>query len=85
MIVRSLALVAVAAVVATAAAAQTKSKSQQQDSQQQDLFQTPAPSKSAPVKPMKSCSGYGDGFVYLPATDTCVKAGGYLGIDARGR
>ena len=80
MIVRSLAVVAVVAVVATAAAAQTKPKSQQQD-----LFQTPAPSKSVPVKPLKSCSGFGDGFVYVPATDTCVKAGGYLGIDARGR
>jgi porin-like protein len=79
MIVRLLALVAVAAAVVTAAAAQTKPKSQT------DLFQTPAPSKAAPVKPIKPCSGYGDGFIYVPATDTCVKGGGYLSIDAGAR
>jgi hypothetical protein len=39
-------------------------------------------------RPMKSCTEYGEGFVYVPGTDTCVKFGGYLRTDAvitRGR
>jgi hypothetical protein len=45
-------------------------------------FPPPAAAKTAPVKQMKSCSSYGDGFVNVPGTDTCVKAGGYMRIDA---
>jgi len=52
----------------------------------------PAPSsmvsKSPAVKSVKSCADYGEGFVNVPGTDTCVKLGGYLRSDAviqRGR
>jgi hypothetical protein len=42
----------------------------------------PAAAKPARVGRTKSCSDYGDGFVYVPASDTCVKVGGYLRFDA---
>ena len=42
-----------------------------------DAFATPS-AKAAPVKRAKSCSMYGEDFVYIPAADTCVKAGGYV-------
>jgi hypothetical protein len=38
--------------------------------------------KSARVGRPKSCSEYGEGFVYVPASDTCVKVGGYFRFDA---
>jgi len=53
---------------------------------QPDSFATPGTAKTAPIKPVKSCSRYGDGFVYLPATDTCVKISGSVQIEGgRGR
>ena len=36
------------------------------------------PVKAAPVQYVKICSLYGDGFYYIPGTDTCLKMGGYL-------
>ena len=36
------------------------------------------PVKAAPVNYVKICSLYGDGFYYIPGTDTCLKMGGYL-------
>lgn len=36
-----------------------------------------APSKSEPVEYVKVCSLYGEGFFYIPGTDTCMKIGGY--------
>src|SRR5262252_2898753 len=38
------------------------------------------PVKAAPVQYVKICSLYGDGFYYIPGTDTCIKMGGYLRI-----
>jgi Porin subfamily len=35
------------------------------------------PVKAAPVQYVKICSLYGDGFYYIPNTDTCIKMGGY--------
>src|SRR4051794_33189310 len=40
------------------------------------------PVKAAPVNYVKICSLYGDGFYYIPGTDTCLKLGGYLRIQA---
>ena len=34
------------------------------------------PVKAAPVQYVKICSLYGDGFYYIPGTDTCLKLGG---------
>ena len=31
---------------------------------------------------MRICSAYGAGFWYVPGTDTCIKLGGYLRVDA---
>ena len=45
---------------------------------QSDSFATPSTTKAAPAKPAKSCSIYGDGFVQVPGTDTCVKMNGYV-------
>ena len=35
------------------------------------------PVKAKPVVYVKICSLYGDGFYYIPGTDTCIKIGGY--------
>src|ERR1700681_4315514 len=34
------------------------------------------PVKAKPVQYVKVCSLYGDGFYYIPGTDTCLKIGG---------
>jgi hypothetical protein len=38
--------------------------------------------KARPVQYVKVCSLYGDGFYYIPGTDTCLKLGGYLRVQA---
>ena len=38
------------------------------------------PVKAAPVQYVKICSLYGDGFYYIPGTDTCLKMGGYVRV-----
>src|SRR5882757_4460887 len=40
------------------------------------------PVKAVAVQYMKICSLYGDGFYYIPGTDTCLKMGGYLRTQA---
>src|SRR5436305_2071692 len=40
------------------------------------------PVKAKPVEYVKVCSLYGAGFWYIPGTDTCIKLGGYLRVDA---
>src|SRR5262245_63003533 len=35
-----------------------------------------------PVQYVKVCSLYGDGFYYIPGTDTCLKIGGYMRVQA---
>ena len=40
------------------------------------------PVKAKPVQYVKVCSLYGDGFYYIPGTDTCLKMGGYLRVQA---
>jgi hypothetical protein len=46
------------------------------------------PVKAKPVQYVKLCSLYGDGFYYIPGSDTCLKIGGYvradIGINAAG-
>ena len=36
------------------------------------------PVKAKPVEYVRICSVYGDGFYYIPGTNTCLKLGGYL-------
>ena len=36
--------------------------------------------KSSPVQYVKICSLHGDGFYYIPGTDTCLKMGGYVRV-----
>jgi hypothetical protein len=36
------------------------------------------PVKAKPVQYVKICSLYGDGFYYIPGTDTCIKIGGFV-------
>src|SRR5262245_58831153 len=40
------------------------------------------PVKAKPVQYVKICSAYGDGFYYIPGTDTCLKLGGFLRVQA---
>jgi hypothetical protein len=40
------------------------------------------PVKAKPVQYVKICSLYGDAFYYIPGTDTCIKFGGYVRIQA---
>ena len=40
------------------------------------------PVKATPVQYVKICSLYGDGFYYIPGTDTCLKMGGYVRVQA---
>src|SRR5262245_26263853 len=40
------------------------------------------PVKAKPVLYVKICSLYGDGFYYIPGTDTCLKMGGYVRVQA---
>jgi Porin subfamily len=40
------------------------------------------PVKAKPVEYVKICSLYGAGFFYIPGSDTCIKLGGYLRVDA---
>ncbi|WP_454630192.1 porin [Bradyrhizobium cenepequi] len=40
------------------------------------------PLKAKAVEYVKVCSLYGAGFWYIPGTDTCIKLGGYLRVDA---
>src|ERR1700754_911030 len=40
------------------------------------------PVKAKAVEYVKVCSLYGAGFYYIPGTDTCMKIGGYLRVDA---
>ena len=37
-----------------------------------------APAQAEPVEYVKICSLYGDGFFYIPGTDTCLKIGGFV-------
>src|SRR5471032_715364 len=36
------------------------------------------PVKAKPVEYVKICSLYGEGFFYIPGTDTCIKIGGWV-------
>ena len=39
------------------------------------------PVKAKPVEYVKICSLYGEGFYYIPGTDTCLRIGGYVRSD----
>src|SRR5215510_1452453 len=39
------------------------------------------PVKAKPVEYVRICSLYGEGFFYIPGTDTCLKIGGWVRYD----
>jgi Porin subfamily len=39
------------------------------------------PVKARPVQFVKICSLYGDGYYYIPGSDTCIRIGGYIRAD----
>ncbi|MPZ37642.1 MAG: hypothetical protein GEU95_06185 [Rhizobiales bacterium] len=39
------------------------------------------PVKAAPVQYVKICTLYGDGFYYIPGSDTCIRFTGYIRAD----
>jgi hypothetical protein len=47
---------------------------------------TPSPpkitTKSRPAEHVKTCEAYGPGFRNIPGTDTCIKIGGGVTVDA---
>jgi Porin subfamily len=90
-VVRAVGVMAAAAILATAVAsdavAQTPPSPTAAPSALPRSFLTPDVAKPAfktPAKQAKSCSSYGDGFVNVPGTDTCIKAGGYLSTEVGG-
>src|SRR3954462_7225439 len=40
------------------------------------------PIKAKAIEYVRVCSMYGAGFFYIPGTDTCIKLGGYLRVEA---
>jgi len=40
------------------------------------------PVKTSAAEYVRICSGYGEGFFYIPGTDTCIKLGGYARVDS---
>ena len=86
MLVHTVAIIVIATVLAAVAAsgavAQTQPSPTAAPNALPRSFPPPDVAKTAPVKQGKSCSSYGDGFVNVPGTDTCVKAGGYVRTDA---
>jgi hypothetical protein len=72
----------VAAMVASDVVAQTPPSSTAAPKTLPRSFATPNVAKTAPMKQTKSCSSYGEGFINVPGTDTCIKAGGYMRTDA---
>src|SRR5262245_37598167 len=40
------------------------------------------PVKATPFLYVKICTLYGDGFYYIPGTNTCLKLGGYVRVQA---
>src|SRR5215216_6808641 len=40
------------------------------------------PVKAKPVEYVKVCSLYGEGFFYIPGTDTCLKIGGWVRVES---
>jgi hypothetical protein len=83
-ILRVVAIVATAAglpaLIASVGLAQTPA-SPKTESKAQPKWSVPA-AKTAPVKRATSCSAYGEGFVNVPGTDTCIKLGGYVRSEA---
>ena len=39
------------------------------------------PVKAKPVEYVKICTLYGDGFYYIPGSDTCIRFAGYVRAD----
>src|SRR5207245_7639254 len=39
------------------------------------------PVKPRPVEYVRTCAQNGDGFYYIPGTDTCIRIGGYVRAD----
>jgi porin-like protein len=76
-VMRATAATMLVALVVASASAQTSAPTPPPKEQPQSKWSVPTP-KTAPVKPAKSCSAYGEGFINVPGSDTCVKAGGYL-------
>jgi Porin subfamily len=40
------------------------------------------PVKANPVQYVKICTLYGDGYYYIPGSDTCIRIGGYVRVEA---
>ena len=39
------------------------------------------PVKARPVQYVKICTLYGDGYYYIPGSDTCIKIGGFVRME----
>ena len=42
----------------------------------------PVKAPAAPVLYVKICTLYGDGYYYVPGTNTCLKLGGYVRVQS---
>jgi hypothetical protein len=76
-----LAIAAVAALTIAAGASAQTATTTTSTSKASSNWSVPAP-KSTPAKRAEPCPAYGEGFVKLPGSDTCVRLGGYVRIEA---
>jgi hypothetical protein len=80
-ILRAVAVAAATTMLAFVVASGVVAQTLAEQNSETKLPSPPVTAKSLPTGRAKSCSMYGDGFVYVPATDTCIKVGGYLRMD----
>jgi hypothetical protein len=80
-ILRAVAVVAATTMLAVAISSDAVAQTPAVPNAQTKLAPPPVTAKSLPTGRAKSCSMYGDGFVYVPATDACIKIGGFVRIE----
>ena len=76
-LLRAVVAAATTLAIASGAAAQSRGEPNLQTKN----ISPPGTAKALPNARAKSCSIYGDGFVYAPGTDTCIKIGGFVTLE----
>jgi len=77
----AVAVVTAATVLILAVASGVSAQTLTEPNAQKKMSPSSAAAKSPASARAKRCSSYGDGFVYVPASDSCIKLGGYVRVD----
>lgn len=77
----TLAAVTLFALAAPRGSAQTAAPTLVAPQAQSKTSRPVTPAKPTPAGRANPCSVYGEGFAYVPGSDTCVKVGGYVRLD----